>query len=501
LAQEPEGLSAPQGTANLSLRIFYVNRLSKQDWRAFFMRKFSNNQKEDKVMKKLSILFMVIFIFGLSTVGNVSAEIDVTKLLADDGAANDHFGQSVAVYGDTAVIGAPGYVDVGSSVYGAVYVFVRSGDTWTQQTKLTVTNGANDQFGYSVAVYGDTAVIGAYGDDDNGFNSGSAYVFVRSEDSEGIINWEQQAMLMADDGDIDDDGYEGDRFGYSVAVYGDTAVIGAYGDDADNGDNSGSAYVFVRSGNTWAQQDKLTAPADDVDTAGDYFGYSVAVYGDTAVIGAPGYVDVGSSAYGSAYVFVRSGNIWAQQDKLTADDGDTGDVFGNSVAVDGDTAVIGANNDDDNGDNSGSAYVFKLTPSDIDTVNVVDALESNCQLSVEILLKLTSPLGVKGMSTKKLTSPPGVKGMISKLTGNGSFAAKVAKAENDYANGNIDACTYFDELDGALNQLEGYDEQLEGKIYSGKIVDHEASELQTYSANMWILINDLISDANFSCSE
>jgi len=315
-------------------------------------------------------------------------------------------------------------------------------------------------------------------------------VFVRSGNT-----WAQQDKLTADDGAA------GDVFGYSVAVYGDTAVIGAYGDDADNGDNSGSAYVFVRSGNTWAQQDKLTAPADDVDTAGDYFGYSVAVYGDTAVIGAPGYVDVGSSAYGSAYVFVRSGNIWAQQDKLTADDGDTGDVFGNSVAVDGDTAVIGANNDDDNGDNSGSAYVFKLTPSDIDTVNVVDALESNCQLSVEILLKLTSPLGVKGMSTKKLTSPPGVKGMISKLTGNGSFAAKVAKAENDYANGNIDACTYFDELDGALNQLEGYDEQLEGKIYSGKIVDHEASELQTYSANMWILINDLISDANFSCSE
>ena len=271
-------------------------------------------------MKKLSILFMVIFIFGLSTVGNVSAEIDVTKLLTEDGAA-------------------------------------------------------------------------------------------------------------------------GDAFGYSVAVYGDTAVIGAYG----AADKSGSAYVFVRSGNTWEQQFKLTAPADD----------------------------------GYAY-----------------------DVFGQSVAVDGDTAVIGAYGDDDNGLNSGSAYVFKLTPSDIDTVNVVEDLESNCQLSVEILLKLTSPLGVKGMSTKKLNSLPGVKGMISKLTGNGSFAAKVAKAENDYANGNIDTCTYLDKLDGALGQLEGYDEQLEDKIHSGKIVDPEASKLlQTYSENMWNMINDLISDAAFSCSE
>jgi hypothetical protein len=365
LAQEPEGLSAPQGTANLSLRIFYVNRLSKQDWRAFFMRKFSNNQKEDKVMKKLSILFMVIFIFGLSTVGNVSAEIDVTKLLAEDGAA-------------------------------------------------------------------------------------------------------------------------GDAFGYSVAVYGDTAVIGARLD----ADKSGSAYVFVRSGGTWAQQFKLTATVDD-GAANDRFGQSVAVYGDTAVIG----------AYGAAYVFVRSGNTWTQQTKLTVTNG-ADDQFGYSVAVYGDTAVIGAYGDDDKGLNSGSAYVFKLTPSDIDTVNVVEDLESNCQLSVEILLKLTSPLGVKGMSTKKLNSLPGVKGMISKLTGNGSFAAKVAKAENDYANGNIDTCTYLDKLDGALGQLEGYDEQLEDKIHSGKIVDPEASKLlQTYSENMWNMINDLISDAAFSCSE
>jgi hypothetical protein len=295
------------------------------------------------------------------------------------------------------------------------------------------------------------------------------------------------------------DGAAGDAFGYSVAVYGDTAVIGAYG----AADKSGSAYVFVRSGGTWAQQFKLTAPAEDGD-ANDVFGYSVAVYGDTAVIGAYG-DDAGNGiASGSAYVFVRSGNTWEQQFKLTApaDDGYAYDVFGQSVAVDGDTAVIGAYGDDDNGLNSGSAYVFKLTPSDIDTVNVVEDLESNCQLSVEILLKLTSPLGVKGMSTKKLNSLPGVKGMISKLTGNGSFAAKVAKAENDYANGNIDTCTYLDKLDGALGQLEGYDEQLEDKIHSGKIVDPEASKLlQTYSENMWNMINDLISDAAFSCSE
>jgi hypothetical protein len=362
------------------------------------------------------------------------------------------------------------------------------------------------------------------------------YVFLRSEDSEGIIKWEQQAKLTAADGAA------GDYFGQSVAVDGDTAVIGAYGDD-DNDSFSGSAYVFFRSEDSegiikWEQQAKLTA-ADGA--ASDIFGYSVAVDGDTAVIGA--YLDDDNGSFsGSAYVFFRSGDdTWEQQAKLTADDGAAGDHFGQSVAVDGDTAVIGASGDDDKGSDSGSAYVFNLTPSDIDndndgvpndqdncpdiynpdqtdsdydtlgdvcddtfdTVNVVGALESNCRSSVGILLKLNSPLGVKGMISKKLklTSPAGVKGMISKLTGNGSFAAKVAKAENDYANGNIDACTYFDELDGALGQLEGYDEQLEDKIYSGKIVDPEASELQTYSANMWLMINDLISDAVFSCSE
>jgi hypothetical protein len=549
-------------------------------------------------MKKLSILFMVIFIFGLSTIGNVSAETDVAKLLAFvDGAANDYFGRSVAVDGDTAVIGAYGDDGTGSES-GAVYVFVRSEDsggiiTWTQQDKLTVTNGANDQFGRSVAVDGNTAVIGAPG---YGSNSGAVYVFVRSEDSGGNITWTQQDKLTAGD----DDAAAGDHFGYSVAVDGDTAVIGAYGDD-DNGSNSGSAYVFVRSSGTWTQQDKLTAYAYDA-AAGDYFGKSVAVDGDTAVIGAYGDDDNGSlsgsayvfvrssgtwtqqtklpvddgldggdifgisvavdgdtavigaygdddngSASGSAYVFVRSedsgGNItWEQQDKLTAGDDDAaaGDYFGRSVAVDGGTAVIGAYGDDDKGSLSGSAYVFNLAPSDIDndndgvpndqdncpdihntdqadsdydslgdvcddtfdTVTVVDALVSTCQSSVTIL-EQTSSLGVKGKIGKKLklTSPAGVKGMISKLAGKGSFAAKVVKAEYDYANGNIDACTYLDKLDGALSQLEGYDEQLEDKIDIDKTVDPDEASLQRDSTTMWIMINDLISDAVLSCSE
>ncbi len=264
------------------------------------------------------------------------------KLTAVDGAADDYFGSSVAVYGDTALVGAYGDDDKGSSS-GSTYVFVRSGSNWTQQAKLTASDGATDDyFGSSVAVYGDTALVGARGDDDKGSNSGSAYVFVRNG-----VSWTQQAKITAADGAASD------VFAYSVALAGDTAVIGAYLDD-DKGSNSGSTYVFVRTGGSWVQQAKLTA-ADG--TENDTFGYSVAVAGDTALIGAP---DDNTSGWiiGSAYVFKRTGQLWAQQAKLAAADGLAFDSFGSSVAVSGDMAIVGAANDDHNGIDTGSAYVF-----------------------------------------------------------------------------------------------------------------------------------------------
>jgi hypothetical protein len=267
---------------------------------------------------------------------------EIAKLLASDGATGDQLGISVAVDGDTAVIGASADDNSGSNS-GSAYVFVRSAGVWTEQQKLTASDGAaTDLFGVSVAVDGDTAVIGALFDDDNGNNSGSAYVFTRSGTS-----WTQQAKLIASDGAADD------VFGESVAVDGDTAVIGARLDD-DNGAASGSAYVFIRSGTTWAQQAKLAAG----DAAAlDRFGLPVAVDVDTAVIGAHLDNDNGGNS-GSAYVFTRSGTTWTQQQKLTASDGVASDFFGISVAMEADTAVIGASGDDDNGSSSGSAYVF-----------------------------------------------------------------------------------------------------------------------------------------------
>ena len=266
--------------------------------------------------------------------GTAQAAIDpakVQKLLAGDGAAGDEFGYSVAVSGDTAVIGASGarYDDDHS---GSAYVFVRAADgTWSQQAKLTAADGAEgDYFGGRVAVDGDTAVI--Y--DDNGDGSGSVYVFVRAADG----TWTQQAKLTA---------VSPDNFGSSVSVSGNTVVMGAVFDD-----DTGSAYVFVRAADgTWSQQAKLTAADGAAD---DRFGSSVAVSGDMAIIGA-----VFDDDTGSAYVFVRAADgTWSQQAKLTAPDGADADFFGSSVAVSGDTAVIGAWGDDDKGDWSGSAYVF-----------------------------------------------------------------------------------------------------------------------------------------------
>jgi hypothetical protein len=156
----------------------------------------------------------------------------VAKLLADDGAADDFFGWSVSVSGDTAVVGASRDGDDGP-FSGSACVFTRNGSVWTQQDKLTASDAAlGDQFGDSVAVSVDTAVVGALGNDDHGADSGSAYVFTRSGSS-----WTEQAKVTATDGAADD------YFGCSVALSGDTVVVGADWDD-DNGEDSGSAYIF-----------------------------------------------------------------------------------------------------------------------------------------------------------------------------------------------------------------------------------------------------------------
>jgi hypothetical protein len=271
-----------------------------------------------------------------------SAWAEQQKLVPGDGAADDGFGSAAALNGDTAVVAAPFDDDKGTNS-GSAYVFVRVGSTWTLQQKLVASDGAaGDEFGrMSIALFGDTVLVGAYGDGDMGAYSGSVYVFTRT----GSV-WAQQQKLTASDGTA----YH--WFGQSVSLYADTALIGAYGDD-EKATDAGAAYVFVRTGTTWTLQRKLTA-GDSIPSLN--FGSAVALSGDTALIGANRDDDKGSSS-GSAYVFLRQSGAWSLQQKLVASDGVDNDYFGTSVALYGDRAVVGSY-DDDKGENSGSAYVY-----------------------------------------------------------------------------------------------------------------------------------------------
>jgi hypothetical protein len=273
---------------------------------------------------------------------NGTTWVQQAKLLPSDGKEEDLFGWSVSLDNDTALIGAY-WDDENGDKSGSAYVFTRIGTTWAQQAKLFTLDGATmDYFGYSVSLSGDTALISAPLDDVNGDASGSAYIFTRTG-----TTWTQQAKLIAADGAI------GDNFGIRVFLAGDTALIGASADD----DVRGSAYVFTRTSNTWTQQAKLLASDGQSD---DFFGWFVSLSDDTALIGAPGDSDYGDSS-GSAYVFTRTGTTWTQQQKLLPSDGYTWDYFGYAVTLSGDTAIVSAPQDDDKGEDSGSAYVFTRT--------------------------------------------------------------------------------------------------------------------------------------------
>ncbi len=323
-------------------------------------------------------------------------------LKASNTGVNDQFGFSVAVSGDTLVIGAPGEDSNATGVdgdqnnndasgSGAAYVFVRNGSTWTQQAYLKASNTALfDFFGSAVAISGDTLVVtadfedgsstGINGDQTERFaaSSGAAYVFVRNG-----VTWSQQAYIKASNTG------EGDRFGVSVAASANTIVVGAIaegssatGVDGNQADNSafraGAAYVFERNNQIWAQQGYLKASNTQRD---DNFGGAVSVSGDTLVVGAVGeqsnatgvngnQADNSLNASGAAYVFLRSGSTWAQQAYLKASNTGQSDLFGSAVAVAGDSITVsavledsnatgvGGNQSDNSASAAGAAYLF-----------------------------------------------------------------------------------------------------------------------------------------------
>lgn len=372
---------------------------------------------------------------GATTFGGYSGSVYVfvrsgatwsqqAKLLPSDGTAGDSFGFSVAIAGDTVLVGAYWNTELGYGA-GAAYVFVRSGTTWSEQAKLLAGDGEPyDFFGWSVDIAGDTALIGAWGDDDYGEHAGSAYVFTRAGST-----WTQQAKIRASDGG------ELHHFGRSVALDGDTAVIGARGD----GDFTGSAYVFVRSGTTWVRQSKLRAQ-DGLAFAS--FGYSVAVQDNTAIIGAPEARHVDGRRTGAVHVFSRSDNLWVEEGKLLASDGAEYDWFGSSVATSGKTVVIGAPVDDDNGLSSGSSYVFVLST-----------------VSFEGLRNLVNDLVSDGSVDARMRN---------------SLFKKVLNAEASAAKGKV--CTAVNKLGAFINQAEAQ---------TGKKIDAAAAaQLIGYAENL-----------------
>ncbi len=233
------------------------------------------------------------------------------------------FGSSVAADGNTIVVGAPTTMVGSNSSQGAVYVFVRSGGAWKEQQELTASDGVGgDYLGSSVAISGDTIVAGAWGvRRGENFGQGAAYVFVRSGST-----WIEQGELTARDAS------SGAEFGYSVAVAGDTAVVGS--PNAPSNSGIGAAYVFVRNGGVWTQTAELAVPRPDTSCPNHcYFGWSVAILGGSAqqsvVVGAP----LAGNRAGAAFFFYGSGQRWSQPQKLVAVGGAAGDQLGYSVTI------------------------------------------------------------------------------------------------------------------------------------------------------------------------
>lgn len=326
---------------------------------------------------RLPTLILFTSLLALSTPALAQTEY---KLAASDAQAGDDFGWSVSLSGDAALVGAPSKetayvfrrtgdawveeailtgasgelgwsasldtdvallgapeVPVTGEEVGSAYVFRQVEDAWVEETVFAPAD-ATSQFGYSVSVSGDVALVGDPDDNVNGAFSGSAYIFRRT-----TSGWEEEAMLTASDGQASD------RFGRAVSVSGDVALIGAPG--PLTAQEPGSAYLFRRVEEEWVEEAKLTASDAQVL---DWFMMSVSVYGDVGLIGAP-FDDEGR---GAAYVFRQTGSGWVEEVKLTASDGEGEDAFGIAVSASEGLALIGAS-----GDEAGSAYVFRQTES------------------------------------------------------------------------------------------------------------------------------------------
>ena len=288
----------------------------------------------------------------LTTTVAQQAKIQASDKQGGDRFAATHHSVSISSDGNTAIVGADSE-DTGGDAAGAAYIFTRSGTTWTQQAKIQASDKQQgDAFGYAVSISsdGNTGLVGAYSEGTGGEWAGAAYIFTRSG-----TTWTQQAKIQASDKQAYD------YFGISVSISsdGNSAIVGAYGEDAVGATNAGAAYIFTRSGTTWTQQQKIQASDKSQE---DIFGFSVAISGDgnTALVGAMFEDIVAATNAGAAYIFTRSGTTWTQQAKIQASDTGASDFFSRAVSIssDGNTTIVGAHQEGTGGTNAGAAYIF-----------------------------------------------------------------------------------------------------------------------------------------------
>ncbi len=305
------------------------------------------------------------YIYKKDESGNWS---QIQKIVASDRATSDRFGNSVAIYGDYAVVGAwfKNGEDLGGGTLlasGAAYIFKNDGsNNWMQIKKLvSVPQAQNDFFGQSVAIHEDYVIVGSPGDDSF---AGVAYLYK----NDGSDNWTSAGQIKSSDIS------SGDRFGNAVAIHGDYVLVGAFEEEHSVGggstlSESGSAYIFKNSGSdTWFQTQKIVASDR---SSSDRFGRSVSISGDYAIVGAANKTIVDASGgsltfAGAAYIFKKDdSDVWAEDKKLVASDFNASDRFGWSVAISDTYAIVGAHleSEDESGNNtiskSGSIYIFK----------------------------------------------------------------------------------------------------------------------------------------------
>ena len=391
-----------------------------------------------ELIGKIMILMFSLLLLIPVGAQNAFAITEEVKLTASDSAAGDRFGGTVSISGDKAIVGSP-RDDDGCPIddpitprneadcdVGAVYIFEKISGTWTEVAKLTASDGAaGDNFGRTISISGDKAIVGSPFHDDNGSDSGSAYIFEKISGT-----WTQQAKLASPDASF------GDVFGISVSISGEKVIVGATGEGSCG--PTGAAYIFEKISGTWTHQAKLqpttcsfftfwgaavSISGDKVILAGfklpihiyekvsgtwtevakltasdlvtqNSFGEDISISGDKVIVGNA----QSNSGFGSAYIFEKPVGDWvdATEDaKLTVSDGDP-NVFGNGVSISGEKVILGAVGDDDNGSESGAAYIFEKVSGTWEEVGKLTASDGAAGDFFGFAVSLSGDLAIVG---------------------------------------------------------------------------------------------------------